>query len=139
MAQKAEVIYDPSYILPSQIANRINDLGFGAQVVEEAENEGEGVLELHVTGMTCGSCVNKIETHVAKSKGVRTVEVALVTGRARVRFDNAVIGPRDIISRIEEIGFGASPVRPEDNKSSGLDHKEEIRKWFRSFLISLLF
>ncbi len=33
MAQKAEVSYDPAYILPTQIANRIVDLGFGAQVV----------------------------------------------------------------------------------------------------------
>lgn len=140
MAQKAEVLYDPAYILPTQIANRITDLGFGAQVVEEAEAGGESALELNVTGMTCGSCVYKIESNVKKLRGVQSCEVALVTSRSKIRYDNSAVGPRDIIEKIEELGFGASLLRPEDNKNNtGLDHKEEIRKWFRSFLVSLLF
>lgn len=34
MAQKAEVRFDPAYVIPSQIANKITELGFGADVVE---------------------------------------------------------------------------------------------------------
>ena len=64
-----------------------------------------------------------------------------MTSRAKVRFDGASIGPRDVIKRIADLGFGADLLRPEDDPSasSGLDHKEDIRKWFRSFLVSLLF
>ena len=48
MAQKAEVKYDPAYILPSQIATEINNLGFVA-VVMESESAGHGVCELMVS------------------------------------------------------------------------------------------
>jgi len=47
MSGKAEVRYDATYILPQQIANRIQDLGFEATVIEEGS--GEGVLDLHVS------------------------------------------------------------------------------------------
>ena len=48
MAQKAEVKYDPAYIMPSQIANKICELGFDA-IVLESETVGQASLELHVS------------------------------------------------------------------------------------------
>ena len=48
MAQKAEVKYDPAYIMPSQIANKICELGFDATVLE-SETVGQASLELHVS------------------------------------------------------------------------------------------
>lgn len=47
MAQKAEVKYDPAYILPSTIANKINNLGFTATVLE-TETAGQASVELQV-------------------------------------------------------------------------------------------
>lgn len=47
MAQKAEVKYDPAYLLPSQIAAKISSLGFEATVLEN-EGFGNGVVELLV-------------------------------------------------------------------------------------------
>ena len=48
MAQKAEIKYDPEYILSNQIANRVNDLGFHATVIE-SETVGKGTVELLVS------------------------------------------------------------------------------------------
>ena len=48
MAQKAEVKYDPAYILPSQIASAINELGFRASVME-VDGAGEASIELTVS------------------------------------------------------------------------------------------
>lgn len=45
MAGKADVQYDPSYIMPHQIANKIEDLGYGAKIIEA---DSEGKLELLV-------------------------------------------------------------------------------------------
>lgn len=47
MAQKAEVKYDPAYILPSQIANKITGLGFNAKVME-SDTQGQATVELSV-------------------------------------------------------------------------------------------
>ena len=47
MAQRAEIKFDPAYILPSQIANAITELGYPSKV-NEAEGLGQGVLDLAV-------------------------------------------------------------------------------------------
>ena len=47
MAQRAEIKFDPAYILPSQIANAITELGYNSKV-NEAEGLGQGVVDLTV-------------------------------------------------------------------------------------------
>ncbi|XP_053129935.1 copper-transporting ATPase 1 isoform X2 [Hemicordylus capensis] len=137
MAGKAEVRYNPSVIQPADVAELIRELGFGATVLENYD-EGDGVLELVVRGMTCASCVHKIESTLMKTKGVLYSSVALATNKAHVKYDPEIVGPRDIIRTIENLGFNAALVK-KDRSASHLDHKQEIRQWRRSFLVSLVF
>lgn len=137
MAGKAEVRYNPAVTQPPVIAEFIRELGFGATVIENAD-EGDGVLELIVRGMTCASCVHKIESTLTKHRGIFYCSVALATNKAHVKYDPEIIGPRDIIHTIESLGFEASLVK-KDRSASHLDHKREIRQWRRSFLVSLFF
>lgn len=48
MAGKAEVRYNPTVIHPSAIAELIQELGFGATVMENS-GEGDGILDLVVS------------------------------------------------------------------------------------------
>jgi len=41
MAAKAEVYYDASRVLASQIANEISDMGFNCEVLDEVTGPGE--------------------------------------------------------------------------------------------------
>jgi copper chaperone CopZ len=50
-----------------------------------------------VEGMTCTSCVNKIENSMRKLAGVISVHVVLLTNRGRIEYDPSIIGPRDIL------------------------------------------
>lgn len=52
MAGKAEVRYNPAVIQPPMIAEFIRELGFGATMIENAD-EGDGVLELVVSNYFC--------------------------------------------------------------------------------------
>ncbi|EFB29680.1 hypothetical protein PANDA_017540, partial [Ailuropoda melanoleuca] len=137
MAGKAEVRYNPAVIQPPMIAEFIRELGFGATMIENAD-EGDGVLELVVRGMTCASCVHKIESILTKHRGIFYCSVALATNKAHIKYDPEIIGPRDIIHMVEVSGFEASLVK-KDRSASHLDHKREIRQWRRSFLVSLFF
>ncbi|XP_025738012.1 copper-transporting ATPase 1 isoform X1 [Callorhinus ursinus] len=137
MAGKAEVRYNPAVIQPPMIAEFIRELGFGATMIENAD-EGDGVLELVVRGMTCASCVHKIESILTKHRGILYCSVALATNKAHIKYDPEIIGPRDIIHTVESLGFEASLVK-KDRSASHLDHKREIRQWRRSFLVSLFF
>ncbi|NP_033856.3 copper-transporting ATPase 1 isoform 2 [Mus musculus] len=137
MAGKAEVRYNPAVIQPRVIAEFIRELGFGAMVMENA-GEGNGILELVVRGMTCASCVHKIESTLTKHKGIFYCSVALATNKAHIKYDPEIIGPRDIIHTIGSLGFEASLVK-KDRSANHLDHKREIKQWRGSFLVSLFF
>ncbi|KAM3912307.1 copper-transporting ATPase 1 [Leptodactylus fuscus] len=137
MAGKAEVRYNPVIVQPPDIAELIQELGFEAVVLDDYD-EGDGVLELVVRGMTCASCVHKIESCLMKTKGVQYSSVALATNKAHIKYDPEIIGPRDIMKIINDLGFRTSLVK-KDRSASHLDHRTEIRRWKRSFLISLIF
>ena len=51
--------------------------------------------------MTCASCVSRIENHVSTLRGVVSCSVALTTSSAIVEFSPEMVGPRDIIERIQ--------------------------------------
>merc|ERR1712133_70312 len=53
------------------------------------------VITVH--GMTCGSCVRKIQESVATRPGVENITVELEGGRATVKYDHSVTAP-DIIA-----------------------------------------
>ncbi|XP_039622335.1 copper-transporting ATPase 1 isoform X2 [Polypterus senegalus] len=137
MAGKAEVRYNSAIIEPLGIAELIKELGFGASVIENYE-DSSGHLELVIRGMTCASCVHKIESNLTKAKGVLYVSVALATNKAHIKYDPEVNGPRDIMRLIENMGFEASLAK-KDRSASHLDHRKEIRQWRRSFFVSLIF
>ncbi|GAB6031761.1 ATPase Cu transporting protein 7B [Chamberlinius hualienensis] len=138
MAQKAEVKYDPAFLLPAQIANHISEIGFQASVIDDA-NVGNGVVEIAIRGMTCASCVHSIESNMMKIKGVLEATVALATNKGRFKFDPEITGARTIIEAINKMGYNASLINNSTRGSDLLDHREEIRKWRCSFLISLIF
>ncbi|KAM8910173.1 copper-transporting ATPase 1 [Spinachia spinachia] len=137
MASKAEVRFNPELIDPEAIAECVKELGFSASVMENYEGS-DGNLELVVRGMTCASCVHKIESSLMREKGIIYVSVALATNKAHIKHDLEIIGPRDVIKLIENLGFEASLVK-RDRTASHLDHSKEIRQWRKSFLVSLFF
>lgn len=138
MAQRAEVKYDPAYVLPSQIAHAVSDLGFNARV-NEGEGLGQGVVELTITGMTCSSCVHLIQSTLLKRPGILTASVALATSSGKFTFDSEIAGPRDIIEAIKALGFEGYLLTDSDKRAARYDHREDIKRWRTSFLLSLIF
>ncbi|XP_014847087.1 PREDICTED: copper-transporting ATPase 2 [Poecilia mexicana] len=136
MAGKAEVKYDPNLIDPSGVTQLIEDLGFGAKLLED-NAAAHGKLDLQITGMTCASCVHKIESKLITTKGIHSASVALATQKAHIKFDPEILGARDIVRIIQSLGFEASLEKA--GFKNNLDHSEEIRQWKNSFLFSLVF
>ncbi|XP_017781998.1 PREDICTED: copper-transporting ATPase 1 isoform X2 [Nicrophorus vespilloides] len=137
LAARAEIQYDPSVVTPAELAASITELGFPASVLQ-SNGAGEAEVDLRIEGMTCSSCVHKIESHVSKMDGVINATVALTTHKGKFRYDPEVTGPRNIIEAIERQGFKAELfIREKDGDY--LQQKQEIRKWRNSFLFSLTF
>jgi len=82
-----------------------------AALIEAVQKAGYGVpvqsLELAIDGMTCASCVGRVERALLKVPGVRSAAVNLASERAHVE----VIGTPDpavLIQAVEAAGYQAS-------------------------------
>ncbi|XP_024082978.1 copper-transporting ATPase 1 isoform X3 [Cimex lectularius] len=136
----AEVKYNPSVIDPQKIADSITELGFPSEVLENGNLPNEKVIEIVINGMSCASCVNKIETGVKKLKGVYSACVALTTKLGKFTYNPNETGPRSILEAIEGMGFNGNIISNKDKDSRRyFDHSDEIKRWRKSFLISLIF
>ena len=67
-------------------------------------------IVLPIEGMTCASCVNRIEQFLNKTPGVEFAAVNLATERATVRLDPAVAGRDEAVAAVLAAGY---EVRPE--------------------------
>ncbi len=65
-----------------------------------------------VEGMNCASCVAHVEKAAAKLPGVRTCEVNLARGRARVVYDAERTDPIAVARAITDAGYPAAPQSP---------------------------
>lgn len=60
---------------------------------------------LNVQGMSCGSCVNKIEGNVSKITGVASVQVLLSDGKVDVSYNDSAVDLKEIKKVIEDTGY----------------------------------
>jgi Cu+-exporting ATPase len=62
-------------------------------------------LDLGVQGMTCASCVGRVERALKKIDGVSEASVNLATERAQVSFDPERVGEDQLVAAIEKSGY----------------------------------
>jgi len=65
---------------------------------------------LPIAGMTCASCVNRIERYLRNADGVIDANVNLATERATVHVDPSRAGRTELVAAVEAAGYD---VRPE--------------------------
>jgi Cu+-exporting ATPase len=65
------------------------------------------VVQLEITGMTCASCASRIEEGLANLKSVAKAGVNFATEKATVEYEPKDISVKDIVSALEELGYGA--------------------------------
>ncbi|KAJ7418100.1 ATPase copper transporting beta [Willisornis vidua] len=65
---------------------------------------------LQITGMTCASCVSTIERNLQKADGIVSVLVALMAGKAEIKYKPEFIQPLEIAQLIQNLGFEATVI-----------------------------
>lgn len=66
---------------------------------------------LDIGGMTCASCVGRVEKALNRVGGVAGAEVNLATEVATVRFDPATVGLKELSAAVARAGYTATPRR----------------------------
>ncbi|NLA04478.1 MAG: copper-translocating P-type ATPase [Firmicutes bacterium] len=70
-------------------------------------------VTIPITGMNCAACSARVERKLGSLSGVSSAGVNLMMGRGTVDYDPEKVELRQIIERIEELGFGVSAERQE--------------------------
>ena len=70
-------------------------------------------VTLPVTGMTCASCVRRIEKALARVDGVQEATVNLATEQARVSYDPDAANLEQLKSAVEKAGYGVRELPAE--------------------------
>ena len=91
-------------------------------------------INLNIQGMSCASCVQRVEKALLQHQGVLSASVNLATEKARVDYDDTVLTPLQLISIVSKSGYEASlSEEPSQTKKVHLDDLK-----IKVFLSSLL-
>jgi Cu+-exporting ATPase len=85
-------------------------------------------ISLDIKGMTCASCVNRVEKNLLKNSGVRKATVNLVTEKANIEYDDSLLDASALITLVDEAGYEASVSAGRQNTHKKADKKLDDKK-----------
>jgi len=129
-AEKATVVFHPDRTNLSGLIDKVKDLGYGARV--------EKVI-LPIQGMTCASCVNKVEKALSSVNGVVRAGVNFATERASVEYIPEEVSIRELKKAVEEAGYHVLEVKEEDIvEKERLAREAELSKLKMKFIVGAI-
>jgi Cu+-exporting ATPase len=127
-AEKATVFFHPGQTDVSHLIDKVKDLGYGAKVEK---------VVLPIQGMTCASCVKKVEKALSSVKGVVQVGVNFATERASVEYIPEEVSIRDLKKVVKEAGYEVLEVKEEDIvEKERLAREAELLRLKQKFITS---
>src|SRR5215216_5754135 len=97
-AEKASVSYEPTTTSPRELIRAIQDVGYGADVRQ---------MTFGVMGMTCASCVGRVEQALKKVLGVLEASVNLTNEKVTAEYLASEVELRALEKAVEGAGYGA--------------------------------
>ncbi|KAF7910220.1 uncharacterized protein EAE98_012175 [Botrytis deweyae] len=127
LSERAVVEHDTTILTAEQIAEIIEDRGFGATIVESntatppsrtrksrrdstSKREKVATTTIAIEGMTCGACTSAIEGGFQDLEGLVQFNVSLLAERAVVIHDPSKLSAEKIAEIIEDRGFDAKII-----------------------------
>jgi Cu+-exporting ATPase len=114
-SEKASIDYDPSQVLPVDLVEAVKGLGY------ETENQ-KSILA--ISGMTCASCVNRVQQALNDVPGVIAATVNFATEKATVEYIADHVTTRDLGQAVAAVGY--TIVEPDD--SNDVDKEKAVRE-----------
>ncbi|MDD0997747.1 heavy metal translocating P-type ATPase [Pseudomonas sp. TNT2022 ID1044] len=95
-------------------------------------------LELSIDGMTCASCVGRVERALNKVPGVKSVSVNLANERAHLELLGQV-DPQTLIAAVTKAGYAASVWEAEHPQTDSQQTRLQRERWALIAAIALAF
>ncbi|WP_046867846.1 heavy metal translocating P-type ATPase [Microvirga massiliensis] len=106
--QRATVSFGSADANPQAVAEAIRGVGY---------EPTPATVELAISGMTCASCVGRVEKALKRVPGVVDATVNLATERATVHFFGAADAVARLIAAVADAGYEAEEVRADGDRT----------------------
>ncbi|MCQ5376392.1 MAG: heavy metal translocating P-type ATPase, partial [Methanomassiliicoccales archaeon] len=127
-AERATVIYDPKKIQIDDMKNVVKAAGY-----EIVLND----VTLSISGMTCATCAETIETALNRLEGVHSAVVNLASEKARIQYDPNLVRLSDIKKAIREAGYEVLEAETIDEEKLARQKEMKRQKNLLVFSLSL--
>lgn len=97
-------------------------------------------VELAIDGMTCASCVNRVQKKLAAQPGVLEANVNLATERASIRMQTSGASPEALAAVVTAAGYPASVIVDRERVAAeqSARQEQERQRLKRAFLTALI-
>jgi Cu+-exporting ATPase len=128
-AEVAAVDYDPEKISIADVSGTIEKLGFQIPLAKKV---------FRVEGMSCASCVSRVEGKLSGMEGVATARVNLATEKAVIEYLPSITGLQNFQSALKDIGYTLLSDDEEDSREAKEEeqHDRELRQLKIKFMTS---
>ncbi|WP_080429828.1 heavy metal translocating P-type ATPase [Burkholderia ubonensis] len=124
LADRSATVSAHDTVDPARLVEAVSDAGYRATLRESADTSGRHAdaaataspaapatapIELEIEGMTCASCVARVEKALAGVPGVTRASVNLATERATVDAAGGVTTAQ-LVDAVRQAGYQATPV-----------------------------
>ena len=126
-SEKASLEYDPTKVDLAKIKNTVSQLGYGVATKKSI---------FPVSGMTCASCVARVEEALSSVPGVISVNVNLASEKATVEYLEGT-GLADMRRAVKDAGYELGP-EAEALEDVATAVQREVRVLRNSFIVAVI-
>ena len=94
--ERATITFDPERVSVSDLVQVVEGAGYGVVTAQET---------LPILGMTCASCVSRVERALRRPAGVVTASVNLATEKATVTYVPGQASHEDLVNAVKAAGY----------------------------------
>ncbi len=130
--EKANISYEPAKVEVSALLKAVEERGYTPVTAQTS---------LSVEGMTCASCVGRVERALEKTSGVLGASVNLATEKATVTYLPDGVSPGSLKTAVRQAGYEVREDTPDrDRAETERERREgERRKLKRSLEVAAVF
>ncbi|MCP4297941.1 MAG: heavy metal translocating P-type ATPase [Proteobacteria bacterium] len=133
--EKIKVIFDDNVTNFDKIASEITQSGYPVA----AEKSRESII-YRVEGMTCASCVRRVEVGISAVPGVDSASVNLTTEKVKVEYQAGNTSLRSIRDAVDEAGFKLVSIKTDEkNDEQDIRHQNALKLQLTKLLIAATF
>ena len=130
--EKLHLEFDEGVLASGAVRKAVEDAGYGLQEPDRSKH-----VTIPIEGMTCASCVMRIEKAVGKLEGVSRVSVNLATEKADVDYDPARTRISSIKKSITDAGYTPREIDSSETVDKDAERKaNEIRVMWTKFIVA---